>query len=584
VLQLVDRLGLVTLLIASVRILATTTQTVSKEKKKERKRRTCKMRLILNLVLLSLLSTTLLIVMLPPQVNAQEAVQEEQEETRKLTFALVSGGSTFFEPVQTGWETACQSLGIETCLYIVPNEMDFDYDTHVHPCVYEVRKLIALKQVDGISARCAYEATEIFQEARDAGIETVVFDQPSPPPPPGEEEVEVEGGFDGAHRPSAYIGTDNRFMGRTMARLLRQLRPEGGTFGFVHRLGDALQDQRIAGFEEEMTKDNDREERSHWYRVGADLVQQDDGVGALDRIKLLAALEPTAIIFTFQTPMRRANYTQTIHELRHLNITFIGTDVSDYQLAFLNRRYVDGLVGQLPYDMGARSAEILYDLVVQKKKPLEKTFFLTNLVAYNLIPVELPELKVDQNLLGNLVYIGYTCFGVVVVSCLACMAWTMYHCQSMVVRAAQPFFLMMTATGVLIMSGSLIPLSFNDGGAPLPTSRSIGICMSIPWLAFMGFTITFSALFSKTWRVNSLFHSSANFGRIVVSERDVLMPFAILLTCSFVVLICWTMMDPLTYERVYTDGTDYWNRKIESYGSCRSDHVAAYLTSLALSK
>jgi hypothetical protein len=64
----------------------------------------------------------------------------------------------------------------------------------------------------------------------------------------------------------------------------------------------------------------------------------------------------------------------------------------------------------------------------------------------------------------------------------------------------------------------------------------------------------------------------------------VLTPFAVLLTRNFVVLICWTDIDPLTYERVFADGTDYWNREIASYGSCRSDHVAAYLTPLALPK
>jgi hypothetical protein len=32
------------------------------------------------------------------------------------------------------------------------------------------------------------------------------------------------------------------------------------------------------------------------------------------------------------------------------------------------------------------------------------------MVAYNLIPVELPPLEVDENLLGQLLYVGYSCF------------------------------------------------------------------------------------------------------------------------------------------------------------------------------
>jgi gamma-aminobutyric acid type B receptor len=145
---------------------------------------------------------------------------------------------------------------------------------------------------------------------------------------------------------------------------------------------------------------------------------------------------------------------------------------------------------------------------------------------------------------------------------------------------------MMTAGGVLLLSSTLVPLSFDDQGDPdsMSDTRSMGICMSIPWLAFTGFTVTFSALFSKTWRVNRFFNSPSAYGKMKVTEKDVLAPFAFLLTCNFIVLISWTVIDPLTYEREFEDGTDYWNREIASNGSCHSDHVLAYLVPLALSK
>jgi gamma-aminobutyric acid type B receptor len=125
-------------------------------------------------------------------------------------------------------------------------------------------------------------------------------------------------------------------------------------------------------------------------------------------------------------------------------------------------------------------------------------------VSYNLIPLELPPLDVDENLLGNLKYVGYTFFGIVAFTVLLSVYWTVYHRKSIVVRAAQPFFLVMVAVGVQLMSSALVPLSFDDGGDPENNTEAfnVGVCMSIPWLAFTGFTITFSALFSKTWRVN----------------------------------------------------------------------------------
>lgn len=212
------------------------------------------------------------------------------------------------------------------------------------------------------------------------------------------------------------------------------------------------------------------------------------------------------------------------------------------------------------------------------------TAILADVVSYNLIPLELPPLDVDENLLGNLKYVGYTFFGIIAFAVLLSVCWTVYHRKSIVVRAAQPFFLVMVAVGVLLMSSALVPLSFDDGGDPENNSETfnVGVCMSIPWLAFTGFTVTFSALFSKTWRVNRLFRTKNGHARLQVNEKDVLAPFVVLLTCNIAVLLCWTLLDPLTYVRREYDGTDFWNRVIASYGSCRSDNAAAYLVPLGL--
>ena len=243
-----------------------------------------------------------------------------------------------------------------------------------------------------------------------------------------------------------------------------------------------------------------------------------------------------------------------------------------------------GLVGQLPYEMGAEAAQLLYDLYHDGSLPTER--YETNVVSYNLIPLMLPELNYDANLLGNLKYFGFTCFGIIAFSACAATGWTILRRGTMVVRAAQPFFLIMVAVGVLIMASVLIPLSFDDGGKPLSMSdfRRVAICQSQPWLGFVGFSVTFSALLAKTWRVNRIFHATADHTRITVTERDVLGPFAALLTCNVVILTCWTVIDPLRYVRQENIGIDFWNRVVSSYGVCRSKDgtAVAYLVPLAV--
>lgn len=66
------------------------------------------------------------------------------------------------------------------------------------------------------------------------------------------------------------------------------------------------------------------------------------------------------------------------------------------------------------------------------------------------------------------------------------------------------------------------------------------------------------------------------------SDTDVLYPFFLLLGANVLVLILWTLLDPLTYARRAHQGTDGWNRVISSYGSCSSENLLPFLIPLAV--
>ena len=374
----------------------------------------------------------------------------------------------------------------------------------------------------------------------------------------------------------AHVGTDEIFLGRTMARLLKQLRPEGGTFAFV---GD--KEPRDQAFTEEMMRDNGRMDRAQWYPSTPFKQYNGSCEELLDHY--IDQTNTSAIVTMIQSPMRVENWTEYVTQSRSKGMTFIGVDSSDFQLDYLNQRYVDGLVGQSSWGIGKKLVEILYENITNGF--LEQDFYPTNLIAHNVIPLELPPLNVDQNLLGPLKWIGVSLFIVVALCTLICIAWTAYHgSSSVVVAASQPFFLVMTAVGIIILATTLIPLSMDDGGDidSLSKSHRIGMCMSIPWLAFTGFSIVFSALLAKTWRINQLVSQSVMFGRIKVSVKDVLGPFALTMFCNVLVLSIWTALDPLTYNRSWDEGTDFWNREFSSSGACECKNAAAYLVPLGL--
>lgn len=555
---------------------------------------------------------------------------------KKFKVLFVNAGSSFFEPVAQGFLKTCQMLNMDfdyfgelhegdlnaTILQAGPGSRYLGFDRRCKEKINVIQEALANDSgIDGIVLKVPCNESigiQLAQEAHDANIPLVFFDGDSP-----------------RSKRTAYVGTDNEFLGRTMARLLRQLRPEGGTFTMLGK-----KEGRYQGFFNEITKENNNDQKAHWYEIGQEFEDVKQKGGSYEGMSRWSyemfnkvTLKPSAMVAMYQSPMKDENWTLFQDEYnRDRNITMIGVDGADYQIDFLNDLYVDGLVGQLPYQIGKKAAEVLLDIMEGKARDPnfqpEQTIHTTNVVAYNLIPVELPELELEQNLLGNLRYIGFVCFGIVATACVGCIGWVIVYRNTPVVKMTQPFFLVMVAVGVLIMASSLIPLSYDDDGSILadedsdnmitatnvpatapsasPTSnptvtggiveegepvgeqndvssKDVAICMSIPWLAFCGFSIIFSALFSKTWRIKQLLNVNNGAQRIQVSTTDVLAPFSILMVCNLTVLICWTVIDPLTYTRQFKSGTDFWNREIESYGACRSDNAVAFLVPLILS-
>ena len=73
-------------------------------------------------------------------------------------------------------------------------------------------------------------------------------------------------------------------------------------------------------------------------------------------------------------------------------------------------------------------------------------------------------------------------------------------------------------------------------------------CMSKFWLVSVGFCLTFTALFSKLWRVNRVMKNAKGFRKVKITWTDVIVPGAIILGCNILVLTVWTVMSPMMWE------------------------------------
>jgi len=170
--------------------------------------------------------------------------------------------------------------------------------------------------------------------------------------------------------------------------------------------------------------------------------------------------------------------------------------------------------------------------------------------------------KIDQNLIGSIVIAGWVLMAIVMANALAFIGWTLYYWEDRIIKCSQPRFLVMLCSGTIIMSSAIVTIGIDDDNSSLEAADKA--CMATPWLISMGFITSFSALFSKIWRINKIFQNPS-FRRITVTEADVLVPFLILFTLNFALLLTWTLYDPLRYERLRVDKSN----PLVTYGTCR---------------
>ena len=591
------------------------------------------------------------------------SVENEQEQIR---LGLINGGSSFFEPVPDGWNHACarmsqqrqkhrhpdeqnlvsSSSSTTTSTTLVPNTTSLSNETITNsthnsstnttasanissivdglgpesrPSAQAVECFVAQPKVD-VNDTCEAKLEHVKSWIVNDGVDGIAMK------PCGDDRTfeEVMGWAWEYHRVPfvlfdndvdfpqnssrvAYIGTDQEFLGRTMARLLKQLRPEGGTYGLV-----GLKDGRVEGFETEMQKDNDREDRSHWTHVEPRMISSEGGcfpfdcADSMSYMQLYADHNVTALVAFKQSPMKSENWTSFVEQYRD-RITFLGTDGNEWQIDYLNQKLVDGLVGQLPWSIGQESAERLVEAIetmrshpegsssadIQEQSEIElhpsdlltQDTYTTNLVAYNVIPNELPDFAVDQNLLNGWKVLAPTIFGLICLFILCCTGWTVRqtylrsHAQQCTITTpTQERLLITTAFGILVLSASLIPLSWDDNGNPddVSPTMAVGICMSRPWLVVIGFDIALVSLMYLAYGYQALKDSSAGapssqhktFGRLCSHKWLPHILASVFMVTTIILLTIWTVLDPMIYTRSIDSATDLWNREISSSGYC----------------
>jgi ribose transport system substrate-binding protein len=293
----------------------------------------------------------------------------------KYVFALVpkNMNNPFFDQARDGCKKAeSESNGAFECLYIGPGEHGGGDEQ-----VAIVQDLVA-KKVDGIAVSPSNAAAIVVavQAAKDAGIPVLTWDSDLLP-----ENKDLR---------TAYIGTHNYEIGTNLAKLVKSVKPNGGTI-CIQSGGAAAanHNERMQGIRDELSgaksaaSPGDRlTGQGGWTEAeGCPLYTDDDFPKSVQQFEDFMAANPTVDAFVptggfpqFLPDANRAAVGKYKDKIAAKSLALVVADTLPVQIEQMKEGLSLGQVGQRPFEMGYKTMNALRDMKDGKAAPADPTY------------------------------------------------------------------------------------------------------------------------------------------------------------------------------------------------------------------
>jgi ribose transport system substrate-binding protein len=291
------------------------------------------------------------------------------------TFALVpkNVNNPFFDVARDGCKKAEAELGgkIE-CLYIGPGEHGGGEDQ-----LQMVNDLIT-RQVDGIAVSPSNAAgiVSALVQAKQAGIPVLTWDSDLLP--------------ENADLRIAYIGTKNYDIGVNLAKLVQEIKPDGGTIclqsggAAAANHNERLQGIRdtLGGMSGTMSPGERLDGDNGWTEVdGCPLYTDDDAARAVQQMEDVLAKYPdldayisTGAFTQWNPDAYRSVASKVKDRIDSGDLALVVADTLPMQMDLLKEGLSHGQVGQRPFQMGYQTMYFLLDIVEGGKNPEDPTY------------------------------------------------------------------------------------------------------------------------------------------------------------------------------------------------------------------
>lgn len=283
-------------------------------------------------------------------------------QAQDYTFALVpkNMNNPFFDQARDGCMQAQEELEGVTCEYVGPGEHGGGEEQ-----IQIVSDLIA-RQVDGIAVSPSNAAAmgRVLRQAEQAGIPVLTWDSDLLPEDQG---LRV-----------AYVGTKNYDIGVNLAKIVQEIKPDGGTIciqsggAAAANHNERMQGIRdtLSGEQSEAPPGNALSGQNGWTELeGCPLYTDDDFPVAIQQLEGILARSPDLDAFVptggFPQFIPQA-YRNAVEPYRDRiesgDLALVVADTLPVQMELLKEGLSRGQVGQRPYEMGYQSMVFLKDL------------------------------------------------------------------------------------------------------------------------------------------------------------------------------------------------------------------------------
>ncbi|XP_071853304.1 gamma-aminobutyric acid type B receptor subunit 2-like isoform X2 [Apostichopus japonicus] len=136
------------------------------------------------------------------------------------------------------------------------------------------------------------------------------------------------------------------------------------------------------------------------------------------------------------------------------------------------------------------------------------------------------------------------------------LTFNMKHRNQRYIKMSSPFLNNLIILGGILTYSSVFLLGMDRGTMGSSVSLA-NICKARAWCMCIGFTLSFGAMFSKTWRVHRIF-TNIKMKRKVIKDHQLFAIVGVLLVVDLVILVTWEIVDSLhdDVKEVYKETSD----------------------------